>query len=187
MPVVIKRYSNRKLYNTTSKRYITLDEIEGLIRQQQDVKVIDNESGNDITAMTLSQIILESEKNQAGSLPTNLLFSLVQSGGVRIDELRRNIFNSLNLTHHYDVEIERRVNRLIDQGELSAEEGRQFLQKMLSAGYTPDELREDIEEKILEFMKDRQLLTKTDVQSLIEKVDLLTKRVDEYSTESHKV
>ena len=139
MPVIIKRYRNRKLYNTQLKRYITLDEIEGLIKQQEAVKVIENDSGNDITATTLSQIIFEHEKNQTGLLPINLLTSLVQSGGKRMEEIRRNIFNSLTLAHHFDAEIERRVDLLISRGEMSQEEGAQLLLRLLSVGYTPDD------------------------------------------------
>jgi len=130
MPVIIKRYRNRKLYNTQSKRYITLEGIEGLIKQQEDIIVVDNDTGNDITATTLSQIIFGLEKNQTGSLPINLLISLIQSGGKKMDEIRRNILNSVNLVHHYDEEIERRVNLLIANGDFSQEAGTQLLKKL---------------------------------------------------------
>ena len=64
MPL-IKRYANRKLYDTESKRYITLEGIAEMIRQQQDVKVIDHETGEDITALTQAQIIFEQERKSA--------------------------------------------------------------------------------------------------------------------------
>lgn len=122
MPLIIKRYRNRKLYNTQSKRYITLEEIEQIIKQQEEIKVIDNDSGNDITATTLAQIIFDLEKNNTGVLPVDLLFSLVQSGGKRIDEIQRNIFTSLNFARHFDSEIDRRVKVLIENGEMSKAE-----------------------------------------------------------------
>ena len=134
MPVVIKRYQNRKLYNTQSKCHITLAGIEGLIKEGKEIKVIDNLSGDDITAVTLSQVIFEQEKNHSGFLPINLLISLVQSGGNRIEDIRHNIFNSLSLSHHYDVEIERRVNLLIESGEVTEQEGNQLLRKLLALG-----------------------------------------------------
>lgn len=182
MPVVIKRYRNRKLYNTQSKRYVTLDEIEGLIKQQEEVKVIENDSSNDITAATLSQIIFEHEKNQTGLLPINLLTSLVQSGGKRMEEIRRNIFNSLTLAHHFDAEIERRVDLLISRGELSQEGGIQLLSKLLSVSYTPDDMRENIEERIIAFLRERQLPSRTDFQSLIDRVESLAKKVDDFNS-----
>jgi polyhydroxyalkanoate synthesis repressor PhaR len=182
MPVVIKRYRNRKLYNTLSKKYITINEIEALIKQHEEVRVIDNDSATDITAATLSQIIFEQEKNQTGLLPVNLLASLVQSGGKRIEEIRRNIFNTLTLTHHFDMEIERRVNLLIEQGELSQSEGTQLLDKLLSVSYTPEDLREDIEGRIIELIKERQLPSKSDLQILAARVDRLAKKMDEFGS-----
>jgi polyhydroxyalkanoate synthesis repressor PhaR len=178
MPVIIKRYRNRKLYNTQSKCYITLGEIEELVKEQEKVKIIDNITGNDITAITLSQIIFELEKNRAGFLPSNLLLSLVQSGGKRIEEIRQNIFNSLNLIHHFDVEIERRVNLLIRNGELSQEVGTQLLGKLLSVSYKEEDIRENVEGRIIEFLRERQIPTKNDIQTLINKIETLSKRVE---------
>ena len=68
MPV-IKRYSNRKLYNTQAKRYITLEGIADLIRQGGDVHVVDHETGDDITALIQAQTILELERKLKGGLP----------------------------------------------------------------------------------------------------------------------
>ncbi len=186
MAVIIKRYHNRKLYNTEAKRYITLEQIEELIKQQVEVKVIDNATGEDITATTLSQIIFELEKNQDGFLPVSLLLSLVQSGGARMDELRRNVFNSLNLAHHYDVEIERRINQLVDNGELSQEDGVQLLEKLLSVSARRPDIMDSLEVRITEFLKQRQIPTKSDLHTLIEKIDDLSKRVEVLNTENPK-
>ena len=135
MPVTIKRYQNRKLYNTQSKRYITLEGIEDLLKNGQEIIVIDNSTGKDITAITLSQIIFEFEKNRSGFLPIKLLVSLVQSGGNRIDDLRRNITDSLGLYHLYDVEIERRLKLLIERGELTQDAATQLLKKLISINH----------------------------------------------------
>jgi polyhydroxyalkanoate synthesis repressor PhaR len=179
MPVLIKRYQNRKLYNTQSKSYITLDELADLVREEQEIKVIDNKIGKDITAVTLSQIIFEVEKNHAGFLPIKLLISLVQSGGNKIDEIRRNIFEALSLFHHYDIEIERRINLLIDNGELSQEQGGLLLEKLLAASESLHHTREDVESKIFRYLWSRQIPTESDLQEIIRKVDHLSQRVDE--------
>ena len=63
MPVV-KRYPNRKLYDTQAKRYVTLNSIAELIRLGEDIQVIDYTTGEDITALTLTQIIFEQEKEK---------------------------------------------------------------------------------------------------------------------------
>jgi polyhydroxyalkanoate synthesis repressor PhaR len=80
MAVLIKRYANRKLYNTETSRYITLKGISDLLENDQEVKVIDNESGEDITSVTLSQILVDTERD-GRSVPGNLLSELFQRGG----------------------------------------------------------------------------------------------------------
>jgi polyhydroxyalkanoate synthesis repressor PhaR len=87
MAVLIKRYANRKLYNTETSRYITLKGIADLLEGDQEVKVIDNESGEDITSVTLSQILVDTERD-GRSVPGNLLTGLFQRGG---DALRKRV------------------------------------------------------------------------------------------------
>jgi polyhydroxyalkanoate synthesis repressor PhaR len=186
MPVIIKRYRNRKLYNTQSKRYITLDEIEEIIKQHDEIKVIDNDSGLDITATTLSQIIFELEKNKTGVLPVDLLFSLVQSGGKRVDEIRRNLFTSLNFAHHFDIEIERRIKILIENGEFSQPDGDLLLDKLLSVGFKQENLIENIEGKMVEFLKDKEVPTRDDFRTLMNRIDTLSSKVEELYLEQEK-
>jgi polyhydroxyalkanoate synthesis repressor PhaR len=186
MSVIIKRYRNRKLYNTQSKRYITLDEIEELIKDHVEVKVIENDTDNDITATTLSQIIFGLEKNQTGVLPLSLLISLVQSGGKRMDEIRRNIFNSLNLVHHFDVEIERRVNMLISNGEFDQEAGNLLLKKLLSVSYRQEELKDNVEIKLIELLRERQIPTKSDFHLLTNRIETLSKKVEGFNLGSRE-
>jgi polyhydroxyalkanoate synthesis repressor PhaR len=183
MPIIIKRYRNRKLYNTQSKRYITLEEIEQIIKDQEEIKVIDNDSGNDITATTLTQIIFDLEKNKTGVLPVDLLFSLVQSGGKRIDEIRHNIFTSLNFTHHFDLEVSRRIKLLIDNGELSRLEGDRLIDKLLSIDFKQDSVIENIEGKIFEFLKNREIPTRDDYKTLMNRIDSLFQKVEDLSEE----
>lgn len=80
MPILIKRYANRKLYNTETSRYITLKGIAELLDQGQEVKVIDNESGEDITSVALSQILVDTERGR-GTAPRSLLSQIVERGG----------------------------------------------------------------------------------------------------------
>jgi polyhydroxyalkanoate synthesis repressor PhaR len=78
---VIKRYSNRKLYDMTDSRYITLDKIAEFVRAGQEIRVIDNQSQEDLTAVILSQILFEQEKRKRGGfLPISTLQSILQSG-----------------------------------------------------------------------------------------------------------
>jgi polyhydroxyalkanoate synthesis repressor PhaR len=84
---VIKRYANRKLYDTQRSRYVTLDQIADMIRGGDDVKIVDNNSKEDLTTVTLAQIIFEEEKKQKSFLPLNAMRNIIQSGGERIEEL----------------------------------------------------------------------------------------------------
>jgi polyhydroxyalkanoate synthesis repressor PhaR len=88
---LIKRYGNRKLYDTSESRYITLDEIARLVRSGNDVKVIDNENGDDLTAITFAQIILEEEKRRSSLISLGLLRELVQHGEDTLAELRTRV------------------------------------------------------------------------------------------------
>jgi polyhydroxyalkanoate synthesis repressor PhaR len=88
MPI-IKRYPNRKLYDTEAKRYVTLDSITQMIHEGQEVQVVDHETGEDLTNLTLSQIIFEQEKKGSGLLPRSLLTNLVRAGGDTFDQVRR--------------------------------------------------------------------------------------------------
>ena len=122
MPV-IKRYPNRKLYDTEAKRYITLNEIAALIRAGEEVIVTDHATDEDLTAVVLTQIIFEQEKAQRGFLPKAVLTNLVRAGGDTLGTLRRGLSLPLDLWRHVDEEIDRRVQTLISKGELAKEEG----------------------------------------------------------------
>lgn len=77
---LIKRYESRKLYDTEESRYVSLDEIAGWVRQGQEVKVVDNASGADVTSQTLTQIILDEGRKGTSFLPSELLHDLVRLG-----------------------------------------------------------------------------------------------------------
>ena len=75
--VVIKKYGNRRLYDTSGSRYVNLEDIAALVRNGKDVQVVDAKSGEDLTRVILTQIILEDAKGQPSGLPLELLRQLV--------------------------------------------------------------------------------------------------------------
>lgn len=77
---LIKRYESRKLYDTEESRYVSLEEIASWIRHGQEVRVVDNASGSDVTSQTLTQIILDEGRRGTSSLPSELLHDLVRVG-----------------------------------------------------------------------------------------------------------
>jgi polyhydroxyalkanoate synthesis repressor PhaR len=76
-PVVVKKYANRRLYNTESSTYITLDSLADMVREGRDFVVYDAKSGEDITRSVLTQIIVEEEGKGSAMLPTGFLRQLI--------------------------------------------------------------------------------------------------------------
>ena len=82
-PKVIKRYTNRKLYDTVESRYVTLDEIAEMIKQGVEVRIVDNRSKEDLTSVTLAQIIFEEEKKK-NQMPLAVLREIIRHPGESI-------------------------------------------------------------------------------------------------------
>lgn len=175
--VIIKRYPNRKLYDTEAKRYVTLNETAELIRQGAEVQVIDHRTNEDITAVILTQIIAEQEKQQRGFLPQTVLTRLVKAGGETMQQLQRGLISPLDLLGQIDEEIEIRLQRLISRGELAREEGARLKRKLLSPTPSLSESR------LNEILKDRGIPTKDELRSLHEKLDALTTKLDQIAKE----
>lgn len=83
--IVIKKYGNRRLYDTAASKYINLDDIAGFIRQGKDVRVVDAKTNHDLTRVTLTQIITEDAKDKPTGLPLELLRQLI----IASDEVRQ--------------------------------------------------------------------------------------------------
>jgi polyhydroxyalkanoate synthesis repressor PhaR len=78
-PLLVKRYASRRLYNTETSDYVTLEDIAGFIREGRDVQIIDLKSGDDLTRQYLLQIIADHESRGDNVLPVNVLTDLVRS------------------------------------------------------------------------------------------------------------
>jgi len=131
----IKRYPNRKLYDLERKRYVTLDDISLMIQDGEDIQVIDHETGEDLTSITLSQIIFEREKKQSGFLPKSILTALIRTSTAPIDYLKKSVSTSVSALHLLEDEIDHRIDALVAKGELAADEADR-LRKELYGGAT---------------------------------------------------
>lgn len=168
MPI-IKRYANRKLYDTAAKRYVTLDGIAELIRQGADVQVVEHGTGDDITAQIQAQIIFEEEKRGGGLLPRTLFNDLIQTSSQKLSELR----HALTPAHgasDVDAEIERRVTRLIERGDLPGKDGLRLLDLLLAAGRPEPEFTDAEVERIL---RERSLPSRKEVERITRRVEAL--------------
>jgi polyhydroxyalkanoate synthesis repressor PhaR len=177
MPV-IKRYPNRKLYDTEAKRYVTLEEIAAMIRQGQEVHVIDHTSGEDLTAVTLTQVILEQEKKRSGFLPQTVLAGLVQAGGERLSTLRHALASPLELARQVDDEIEQRIQALVNRGEVAAEEGRRLRDKLLAQGQRLAGSSWLREQELVQALAERGVPTRDELQQVLAQLDALADELE---------
>lgn len=118
-PKVIKRYTNRKLYDTVESRYVTLDEIAEMVKQGVEVKIVDNRTKEDLTSVTLAQIVFEEEKKK-NQMPLSVLREIIRQPGERLND-----FISTQVSPRVDAikqEATGRINTLLGreaEGELT--------------------------------------------------------------------
>jgi polyhydroxyalkanoate synthesis repressor PhaR len=126
----IKRYANRKLYDPDDGRYVTLDDIAAMIRNNEEVRVIDYRTGADLTSVTLFQIIFEQEKAIGGMMPERVLTQVIGAGTTAVSSLKTSFRAFMEPIQHVDEEISRRLDLLVRKNLLTAEE-KNRLEKML--------------------------------------------------------
>lgn len=119
-PIIIKRYQNRKLYDTQNSSYVTLDQIAKLIKLGQDIQIVDNRTKEDLTSVTLAQIIFEEEKKKS-FIPLTALKRMVQEGGDQIkDFFERTIDSGVSSISKAKENAEKMIDRI--KGELTSED-----------------------------------------------------------------
>ncbi len=148
-PKIVKRYANRKLYDTERSCYVTLDDISLMIRSGEDVQVLDNKSGEDLTSVTLAQIIFETEKKN-NFMPLNLLRGLIQNSGDAISGFAR---GQVETVQHRAQEVQGQVTGLTEKVRTQWEEklGRQQTEMKDAITATQknfDEFQKSVEERI---------------------------------------
>jgi polyhydroxyalkanoate synthesis repressor PhaR len=121
MARLVKRYSNRKLYDTTESRYVTLDEIARWVRAGEDVKITENENGEDLTAVTFAQIILEGERKKSGLLSLGLMRELIQHGEAALQNLAATVDRGMEVIRTAPERAGRRVQELTRVADRLAE------------------------------------------------------------------
>jgi polyhydroxyalkanoate synthesis repressor PhaR len=173
MTVLIKRYANRKLYNTDTSRYITLKGIAELIERGEEVRVIDNETGEDITSVALSQILVDSERNQR-AVPRTLLSDLIQkSGDALYGAIKRSVGE--NQDGSIGEKIQKNVRRAIRTRE---EEAQRWREAIGGARSDWDEMVQGAVERVFKAL---DLPRRRDIEALnenLERVASALERID---------
>lgn len=165
MAYVIKRYANRKLYDTRTKRYLTLDEIAVLVRAGEDVRVEDADSGEDLTGTVLARIISEnSRKGGAVALPQKLLSDLIQRPSETVLGAVR---TSVTAGQHAVEQVGTEVGKLLDSVRGAGERGAQ------KVGSASGELATVLEERFAAMLAGLNLPTRAEMTALVERVEAL--------------
>ncbi len=155
---IIKRYTNRKLYDTVESRYVTLDEIAQMVKAGTEVKVLDNRTKEDLTSVTLTQIIFEEEKKTA-RISLRTLRELIRSGGDR----------AVQFVGDAQAELRERVEAVRQAAE-------QSVQSLLTKGQQPiDRARELVaasQEAVLQAQRRVDERVRTTIESMTSFTDL---------------
>jgi len=130
---VIRKYGNRRLYDTNSKRYVNLDEIAQMIRSGEEIQVVDAKTREDLTRGILTQIIMDDSKSQDGGLPLEILRELIALSGKSKEGLTwylRSALDTYRRAQHAPVEFMRTL----------------FAPRSHDSGAQMEELRKRVEE-----------------------------------------
>lgn len=175
----IKRYANRKLYDTKIKEYITLDKIAKLLKSGEEISVMDNETGEDITAATVSQILARTKKGQTDNGASNVMIQLLRKGpGTLVDYGKKYISLWDRALTMADEEIDRLVERLVKEKEITPSEGSRLKKDMLSRAEDLKKwIAEKTDQRVNEALDLMNLASKEQVSQLTEKIDTLTRKV----------
>jgi polyhydroxyalkanoate synthesis repressor PhaR len=126
-PKVIKRYTNRKLYDTVESRYVTLEEIAEMVKAGAEVKIVDNRTKEDLTSVTLAQIIFEEEK-KTSKMSLRTLRDLIRHGGERaqqfVEETQADLRDKVEGFRHV---AEQRVQTLITKGQATGDRAKDLV------------------------------------------------------------
>lgn len=176
--VIIKRYPNRKLYNTEARQYITLEGIADLIRAGNEVQVTDHASGDDLTALTLTQIILEQEKKQVGLMSNSFLTGLIRAGNDRINAIQRSLPSPVHFVRQIDDEIKQRIQSLVQQGDLSEKEGKRLIDKLVrQSARRVNDLFGVSDARLEAALRERGAPTQADIEQINTQVEELSRQI----------
>lgn len=173
MSRVIKRYQNRKLYDTSESCYVTLEDIAEMIKQGDDIQVIDNGTKEDLTSVTLAQIIFEEEKKQKHVLPLATFKNIIRSSGEAIRGfVQKSVESGVREFSNVRDEITEVVDRLVKRGSLSHDDRASLLTMV----------RHFVEAKIRPTVENVQNIpaVQTEIKSLMGRIEELERRLKEH-------
>jgi poly(hydroxyalkanoate) granule-associated protein len=180
MAYILKRYSNRRLYDPQRGENITLDDVAELVRQSKKLKVVDNVTGNDITVRVISQAFLGTLKgwrDEGKSL--EVLKVLISEGGeTSVEILKKTMLASLGAFEVTRQKAEEIVDSLVQKGEIAKSERSQAVNELLDkAQESTRKFKTRVSEDITNTVERLKVARKSDLEALEAKVDQLIETV----------
>ncbi|WP_242394954.1 polyhydroxyalkanoate synthesis regulator DNA-binding domain-containing protein [Anaeromyxobacter oryzisoli] len=177
-PKVIKRYTNRKLYDTVESRYVTLDEIGQMIKAGGEVKIVDNRTKEDLTSVTLAQIIFEEEK-KTSRMSLETLRGLIRQGSEVAQRLVEGTQEQLRgRVDAVKAAAEQRVQSLLTRGQATSDRAKELVQ---ASQESVAALQKRIDERIRAAMEGMSNLAEVrrQLDEIAQRIDGLERRIDE--------
>jgi polyhydroxyalkanoate synthesis repressor PhaR len=177
-PKIIKRYTNRKLYDTVESRYVTLDEIAEMVKAGTEVRILDNRTKEDLTSVTLAQIIFEEEK-KTSKMSLRTLKDLIRYGGERAAQLMEDTQAELRgRVEAVRQAAEQRVQTLLKTGQQTTDRAKEMV---ASSQEAVTQFQRRIDERVRTAVEGMSALSdlRRDVSELSERIAGLEKKLQE--------
>lgn len=178
----IKKYANRKLYDTTDKKYISRARLSELIQQGKDIHIVDNETGEDLTASIVSSLIATKKGKAGRTVSSGVLIQLFRKGGTAITDYAKRY---VSLWHRSflmaEDEIDHMVKGLVKSKEITRAEGNRLKKEII--GYTnsiKDWISDTIDKRLKEMLSATNLATKDQVTELKGRIKILEDKLKTY-------
>lgn len=184
MTRIIKKYANRKLYDPTAKKYMTLEDVAQLVQQGETIQVIDNTNGQDITNVVLSSIILESAKKEEAVVPDTMLIGLIQKRGEAVMEtLKKSVAAGVEAAEIVQKEVEKRIKGALEKGREQADtvaaiiESIQFMAKDVTAR-VQKAVEETVSNSLSGLLASMDIPSRRELERLETSINVLSQQVE---------
>jgi polyhydroxyalkanoate synthesis repressor PhaR len=177
---MIKKYANRKMYDTHAKRYISRDQLAELIKNGEEVAIIDNRTGEDLTVPIVSQLIGLDEQKGGKTVSPRLLMQLLRKGsGTLTDYAKKYVSLWQGAFNMAEDEIDKLVTRLVKNDELTNAEGSRLKKEIM--GYSDVVkawISESVDKRVNEVFSAFDLPTRDQMEKLSARIDVLAAKVE---------
>ncbi len=180
MPRLIKKYSNRRMYDTKTSQPITLSQLAELIKRGEEIQVRDHQTHKDLTSITLIQILLGQEKDEKGLFPTLLRELIKKRENSILELLPTSLFAALNGALFSVEKASEIVRELVNKKGVSKAEGEKLLEGLLTRiQENKKALEREIEEKLKKEIRDVENLYRREILELRKNVQSLRELLDQ--------